>query len=592
MTKQIDIDPITFEVIKNALASIADEMALVLMRSAYSPVVRDTMDYSTALCDREGRVVAQGLTLAVQLGAFPDIMRKIVENFRADTHPGDVFIANDPYGSGGQHLPDIYVVKPIFHDGALEGYATTMAHHSDVGGIAPGSVAMHATEIFQEGLRLPLLKLYERGEENRTLFKIIERNTRQPIEVLGDLRAQLAACHAAERGLTEILVKYGSVPLKAYIEALHDHAERLMRAEIAAIPDGRYSYTDYIDGFGEEPEPIAIAATLEVRGETFTVDLTGTSPQVAAAINCPIAMVNSVCYGAIRCIGSRDIPNCEGYMRPITVVAPVGTIVNPLEPAACAARGVIGYRVFDAIMGALAQVVPDKVIAASEGGPSLFSIGGSHKGKPFVLTEVMVGTWGARAGRDGIEGISNPMANLSNQPVELIEAALPLEIIRYGLNPDSGGPGKYRGGLGCVRDFRIRAREASLTLRSDRRDHPPYGLLGGAPGGSSNNTLGEGAATRVLPSMPMEAFALKDGDVFRHVAAGGGGFGHAAERDPQRVLDDVIDEKVSIEAAREHYGVVIDAERSAVDGPATEKLRRHMVRQSPEPSKAAAAPMT
>ena len=309
--------------------------------------------------------------------------------------------------------------------------------------------------------------------------------------------------------MTELLVKYRAVPLHAYIEALHDHAERLMRMEIAAIPDGRYRYTDYIDGFGEEPEPIAIAVSLEVSGETFTVDLAGTSPQVAAAINCPIAMSKSVCYGAIRCIGSREIPNCEGYMRPISVVAPEGTIVNPLSPAACAARGVIGYRVFDAIMAALAQVVPDKVIAASEGGPSLVSIGGYHQGKPFAMTEVMVATWGARAARDGIEGISNPIANLSNQPVELIEASLPLEVIRYGLNPDSGGPGEFRGGLGCVRDYRIRSAEASLTLRSDRRDHPPYGLRGGEPGGPSTSSLGEGTQSRALPTMPMEAFTLK-----------------------------------------------------------------------------------
>ncbi len=576
MTERFEFDPITFEVIKNALASIADEMALVLMRSAYSQVVRDSMDYSTALCDRDGRVVAQGLTLAVQLGAFPDLMRHVVEAFGADTQEGDVFIANDPYGSGGQHLPDIYVVKPIFVDGELEGYATTMAHHCDVGGIAPGSVAMHATEIFQEGLRLPLLKLYEGGVENRTLFKIIEKNTRQPVGVLGDLRAQLAACHAAQKGFTELLVKYGVSALNAYLEALHDEAERLMRMEIAAIPDGRYCYTDYIDGFGDEPEPIAIAVALEVAGENFTIDLTGTSPQVAAAINCPISMSNSSCYAAIRCIGSRDIPNCEGYMRPITVVAPPGTIVNPLPPAACAARGVIGYRVFDAIMAALAQVVPDKVMAACEGGPSLFSIGGTHEGRAFALTEVMVGTWGARAGRDGIEGISNPIANLSNQPVELIESALPLEIIRYGLEPDSGGAGKYRGGLAFVRDFRIRTGEATLTVRSDRRDHPPYGLLGGEPGTPSINKFNDGAGERVLPSMPMEAIALKKGDVFRHVGAGGGGFGDPAEREPQRVLDDVIDEKVSIEAACERYGVVIDPRRLTVEGPATEALRRRL----------------
>jgi len=571
-------DPITFEVIKNALSSIADEMALVIMRSAYSPVVRDSMDYSTALCDRHGQVIAQGLTLAVQLGAFPDGMRHILDEEAATAKPGDIFIFNDPYGSGGQHLPDIYVIKPIFLDGRIEGYACTMAHHSDVGGIAPGSVAIHATDIHQEGLTLPLLKLYEEGKPNRTLFKIIEKNTRQPIQVMGDLRAQLSACSIGERGFLDLLRRYGAETIHPYLDELQDQAERMMRAFIRDIPDGEYSFTDWIDGVGTEPTPLRIQVKVIVAGDEITIDLEGTSKQVAAAINCPIAMVHSSAYCAIRCITSPDIPNCEGYIRPVKVTAPEGTIINPLAPAACAARGVMGYRVFDAIMGALAQVVPERVIAPGEGGPTLFSVGGWHRGRPFVLTEVMVGTWGARAHKDGIEGISNPAANLSNQPVELIEAELPLEVVRYGLIPDSGGPGKHRGGLAFVREFKLLADEAVFTTRADRRDHRAFGLMGADAGRGSSNVLARNGEARVLPTMPMEAIALTAGDVFRHDASGGGGYGDPLDRDPALVREDVLDEKVSPAAARDGYGVVLDARSLEVDAGATERLRREMRR--------------
>ena len=567
------IDPITLEVIKNALSSVADEMALVLMRSAYSPVVRDSMDYSTALCDRDGAIIAQGLTLAVQLGAFPDAMQHLTRAYAGRINPGDIFIMNDPYGSGGQHLPDIYVIKPIFSDGALEGYACTMAHHSDVGGIAPGSTAMHATEIYQEGLRLPLLKLYEAGTPCDALFQVIEKNTRQPVQVLGDLRAQLAACAVGERGYSDLFKRYGGTAVHPYLEAIMGQAERMMREFIRAIPDGEYRFTDWIDGIGEAPEPLKIVVCVSVKGDEIDVDFSGTAAQVPAAINCPIAMVRSAAHCAIRCVTSTEIPNCEGYMRPVTIRAPEGTILNPRLPAACAARGVMGYRVFDAIMGALAQVLPDRVIAAGEGGPTLFSVGGYHQGRPFVLTEVMVGTWGARAARDGIEGISNPAANLSNQPVELIEAELPLEVVRYGMVPDSGGAGKARGGLAFVREFKLLADQAVFTTRADRRDHPPYGFAGGKPGGGSQNVLITVAGERALPTMPMEAITWRAGDVFRHISAGGGGYGDPLVRDPALVQADVLDDKVSRTAAREQYGVVLDAAGTAIDDASTRTLR-------------------
>ena len=554
------IDPITFEVVRNALSSIADEMALVVLRSAYSPVVRDAMDYSTAVCDCHGQVVAQGLTLAVQLGSFPDVMEVLLREFRDDMAPGDIFICNDPYGSGGQHLPDLYVIQPLFVDGTVHGYAATMAHHSDVGGIAPGSVAIHATEIYQEGLRLPLLKLYEAGEPDRKLFRIIEKNTRSPVQVLGDLRAQLAACRIAERGFGQLVDRYGVTELETYLEELHDFAEARMRAEIARIPDGIYRFVDWIDGVGDDPEPLPIAVTVTVDGDAIALDFAGSARQVLAAINCPMAMVRSAAYCAIRCLATDDIPNCEGYMRPIRMSAPAGTIVNPVEPAACAARGVIGYRVFDAIMGAIAEAVPELVIAGCEGGPTLFSVGGHHEGRPFVLTEVLVSTWGARAARDGVEGISNPAANLSNQPVELIEAELPLEVTRYGLVPDSGGAGRYRGGLASVREFRFLAERSEFTVRTDRRDHPPYGIAGGHPGGRSANTLIDRDGEHEVPTMPMKSFIARRGDVFRMVSAGGGGYGDPRERDPATVREDVREGKLTRAAARNLYGVVITAD--------------------------------
>ncbi len=578
MSTELRTDPLTLEVIQNALASVADEMALMVMRSAYSPVVRDTMDYSTALCDRHGRVIAQGLTLAVQLGTFPTVMRHVLEEHGDTAQPGDVFVTNDPYGYGGQHLPDIYVIQPIFVDGALEGWSATMAHHSDVGGLAPGSIAVHAREIYQEGLRMPLLKLHESGRENTTLLAIIAKNTRQPTQVLGDVRAQLAACRAGERGLGEIVRRYGADVTHAYMDELQRLGERLMRAEIAALPDGETRFVDWIDGVGDEPRPLRVEVAVRIDGDELTIDFSGSEPQVDASVNCPVGMIDAACYCAVRGIARREIPNCEGFMRPITVNAPAGTIVNPVLPAACGARGVVGYRAYDAIMGALAQIAPDRVIAAGEGGPTLIAIGGYENGRPYLTTEVIVGTWGARADKDGLEGVSNPLANLSNQPVELVEADLPLEVLRYELVPDSGGAGRFRGGLAFLREYRLRGERAVLTIRSDRRVHPPYGLFGGEAGGASANTLVADGQERALPGMPMAASDLRRGDVYRHVSAGGGGVGPALERDPVRVLEDVLDGKVTVEAARSRYGVVLGLDPPTVDETATTALRQELRR--------------
>lgn len=549
-----EIDPITVEVFQHALASTADEMALVIMRSAYSPVVRDSMDYSTALCDRNGQIVAQGLTLAGQLGTFPSIMRHLVSR-SAQMRAGDVFIANDPFDAGGQHLPDIYVISPVWHAGEIQGYAATMAHHSDVGGLAAGSVALHAREIYQEGLRMPILKLIDGGVTNEAILNIIAHNTRAPTEVLGDLRAQLAACRIGEAGLARLIAKYGVPEFRGYLEALQAMAERMMRQAIASLPNGRYSFTDFIDGYGEAPVPLPIEAVVEILDETVEIHFPDAPRQVEASLNCPVGMVFAACYCAVRQIAELELPNCEGYMRPIAIHAPEGSILNPVLPASCGARGVVGYRVYDAVMGALAQAVPERVRAPGEGGPTLISFGGYLEGRPYVLTEVLVGNWGARIGQDGAEGISNPLANLSNQPIELIEADFPLEVIRYGFVPDTGGPGEFRGGLAFCRDYRALADGMRMTIRTDRRTHPPHGFHGGHAGAPSSVIIQSGTATETtLPTMPMGAIELNNGDVVHHHSAGGGGVGSPKRRAAEAVLEDVLDGKVSSRAAREHYG--------------------------------------
>ena len=335
-------DPVTMEVVRNALGSIADEMALVVMRTAYSTIVRDSMDYSTGLCDRHGQVVAHGLTMALHLGSFPDAMQALVRSHGNDMRPGDMFVFNDPYVAAGMHLPDVYIVNPIFWDGELEGYAATVVHQIDVGGIAPGSTAVYAREIFQEGLRIPVLKLYAEGTPNKTFFDIMALNTRMPDKLAGDMQAQIAACRSAEKSFQKLVERYGSAALRQILTSLHDYAERMMRAEIAALPDGTWSFTDYLDGTGTRPEPIPLKVTVTIAGDELTVDWTGSASQLPAAINCPSPFVKSAVHLIMKCLAREDIPNFEGYTRPFRIILPEGTIVNP--DSSCRLRGTGDHR--------------------------------------------------------------------------------------------------------------------------------------------------------------------------------------------------------------------------------------------------------
>lgn len=569
------VDPITFELFKNAIFSIADEMALTIVRTSYSGVIKDNMDFSTAFCDAQGRLVAQGLTLPGHLGSIPTALAAVVNRYGDGMRPGDIYVLNDPY-EGGMHLPDIFLFKPIFHEGRRLAFSATICHHTDVGGRVPGSNASDSTEIYQEGLRIPPLKLYDAGERNETLFAMIERNVRVPVRVLGDIRAQLAACHIAEKQFLALVADYGAEQVCTLMSEVINYAERLTRAAVAELPDGTFSFEDYLDDDGIDlGRPIRLFVTLTKQGDRISADWTGTSPQVKGAINNTLSFTKAATYTAIRSVLPQDIPNNEGVFRVIEVTAPPGTIANAVPPAACAARGLTGIRMTDCCFGALAMMLPDRVFAASDGGATCITIGGyTADRQPFIYADFTSGAWGGRPWADGLEGNAHIFANLASHSVEVTEAEQPVQILAYEYMADRAGAGKFRGGAPFYREYRFLESEAILQVRSDRRQHPAFGLFGGQAGKPSMNIINPGTENRALPSK--FTTVIRKGDIFRHEIAGPGGWGDPLERDPWRVLRDVRNELVSLEAARHDYGVVIDPRAWNVDEVATRELRAQM----------------
>ena len=552
---QRNVDPITFAVVKNALDTIVDDMAFAVMRTARSPIIRDVLDYSVTMCDASGRILAQAKTVALHLGAVPDAIDVIIAKYADNVAPGDVIILNDPY-EGGMHLPDIFMFKPIFFKGRLQGFSVVIAHHCDVGGRVPGSNAADSTEIYQEGLRIPPTKLYTAGEENETLFEIIKKNVRLPDLVLGDLGAQLATCNIGERELVRLFDRYGEQGLRDYFDELLDYGERLTRKAIQAWPDGTYEFLDHIDndGFCETPIPITCAVT--VKGDRLSVDFAGSSPQVRGAINSTLSFVKSATYLSIRCALDADVPNNAGVYRCIDITAPQGSILNPNMPAPVAARALTGYRVVDCVLGAVAQIAPKKVMAAGEGGNTVIALSGyvENSIEPYILVDMINGAWGGRHNKDGIEGVTNPSQNMSNMPIETLEARYPIVMEAYGFATDSGGAGEYRGGLGLVREYRILSRDVVAQIRSDRAVHAPYGLFGGKPGACSANYLRVNNELQPLPSK----FTMNLGRdaVIRHEQAGGGGYGDPLKRSFELIEQDLANGKITQAYAELHHGVV------------------------------------
>ena len=566
-------DAVRLELMKNAFAAIADEMAATVIRTARSSVIKEAMDFSTGLLDPKGNLVAQGLCLPVHMGSFPPTLATVLAKFGDDIHPGDVFALNDPYEGSGLHLPDIFVFRPIFHEGRLLAFAAAIGHQTDIGGRVAGGNACDNTEIFQEGLRLPPLRIVERGRPVEAVFDILRLNVRVPDTVLGDVKATIAACLRGERAFLVLAQKHGADAITADMAALLDYSEALTRAEISAFPDGEWTFEDFLDDDGFSQEPIRIFVRLTKQGSNITADFTGTSPQVKGSINLPIAMTKSSVYACLRSVMDPSVPTTSGFMRPITVVAEPGSIVDPISPAPVAARGLTSMRVTEAVWGALAGMLPQKVFACGAQGDFGVTIAGYRaERRPFVLLEFLFGTWGGRPNKDAIDALSSLAVNYSNTPVEIVEREQPIRIEEYGFRTDSGGAGRFRGGLGMVRQYRLTdVDEAVLQVRSDRQKFRPFGLEGGAPGAHAGNYLtGADGSREALPGKFMRTF--RRGETYRAELAGGGGWGDGFTRAPERVLQDVRDEKVSLASAARDYGVVIAADGS-LDMAGTDRLR-------------------
>jgi N-methylhydantoinase B len=557
-------DPATFEIVKNSFYKIAEEMRVVLAKTAYSPLLKSAGDYSCGVFDAQGEMVAQGPDLPIHLGSMPDAVRAVVAAFAADVHDGDVFLHNDPY-FGGSHLPDVNVVRPAFHEGRLLGYACLRAHWPDVGSATPGSYGA-VTEIFGEGLRLPPLRLFNRGALNVDLEKIILANVRTPDERKGDLGAQLAATLRATVRLKALAERYGSGAVIGYMTQVMDYSDRLMRAALTDLPDGEGAFEDLCDGDGIADDDKGRDAQFRIRlsvkksGDRLIVDFAGTDPQVKGPMNAPLSVTASGIFCGLKTAVDPNnlIPPNSGCWRSIEIRARKGSVVNAEFPAPVVyANHEMSHRVADMVMGALASFLPRQVMACSQGTSAILTLGGvdPRSGRHYVSYETVKGGYGARPNKDGINCIASGISNTMNTPVEIMETAFPVRVERYEVNPDSGGPGCYRGGCGARRVWRLLdGADATGALCMERMTSPPFGLLGGEAGAAAvvRLTTPDGI-TRDLPSKG--AFAAPAGSVVDMITPGSGGFGPVAERDPAAIGRDLLDGYVSAAAARRDYGI-------------------------------------
>jgi N-methylhydantoinase B len=537
-----DLDPVELEILRNQLESVAEEMGQVLIRGAYSPNIKERQDCSTALFDAEGRLVAQAEHIPVHLGAMPEAVAAVRE---LDPRPGDVFVVNDPF-EGGTHLPDVTLVSPLApdeSDGEIVGYAVSRAHHADVGGMSPGSMPAGAREIYQEGLRLPPVRLAEDGEIVEDVRDLLLANVRTPDERRADLRAQMAANDRAEERLGELLADHGDRLLAAF-DAVVDYSRERIESELVDLPDGEYAATDFLEGDGIGDDDVAVEVAVEIDGSSLAVDFSGTAEQVPGNLNAPLSVAKSAVYFAVRCVTDPEIPPNHGCYAPVSVSAPEGSLLNPTPPAAVVGGNVeTSQRVTDAVFRALADAAPDRVPAEGQGTMNNLIIGsreGGTRDGGFTYYETIGGGFGARSTKDGMDGVQVGMTNTLNTPVEALEAEYPLRVERYALRPDSGGAGEFRGGLGLERSVTVEV-DATVSLLTERRRHAPKGRDGGKPGALGRNRIG---GERVSAKTTREVHA---GTTVTILTPGGGGYGDPSERDEVARERDAEDGKVTDE---------------------------------------------
>jgi N-methylhydantoinase B len=551
------IDPILLEIMRNRWRGIAEEACAAMIRSSYSPNIRDRFDCSTALATPAAEIVAQAeVGTPLHLGIMPSILRAVLTKFPiTELGPGDAVLTNLPYPEGPGHLPDVSMVSPVYVDDAPLALVATTAHHVDMGGLAPGSMPFGVSEIYQEGLQIPPVRIVEGGEFVQPILELINKNVRTQREVRGDLMAQWAAAETGQRRVRELFARHGCKQIEETMTAVLDHAERSMRAGIAAMPDGTYAYEDFLDDDGFSDDPIKIRVVLTIDGDQLTADFSDSAPQVTGPMNARSSAACACVYYVAKALVDPDLPSCAGAHRPIEVIVKEGTILQAHFPAAIGNANILtDQRVVDALLGAFYQVVPDRVCAACSGEMNLINLGGldQRSGENFNFVETVGGGQGANHDLDGSDGVQNHLTNTQNTPIEVIERQYPIRITRYELIPDSCGAGRQRGGCGIRREFHFLGDKATLTVGADRRKFTPWGLEGGGNARGAHATLtSSDGETRELPTKVMAT--LQHGDTLSVETPGGGGWGKPSERDPESVAAELDDGLITQDYASTHY---------------------------------------
>ncbi len=552
------IDPVTLEVVNNAMVGVAEQMAATILRSSYSTVIREMLDYSTAVFDLEGRIIAQSCRIPIHLNSMSRSLRTTLDEVFpiAEWHPGDIIVTNDPY-KGGQHLPDVQTFLPVFAGDEPVAICGALGHHLDIGGMRPGSYAGDAVEIFQEGLRIPPIKLFEGGTINERLFAMIAANIRQPAMTIGDLRAQAAALEIGRDGVLELIARYGVPTIMDCLDEAIAASEGRLRARLRELPSGTYESHYFIDDDGVLDQPIRIVTKVTIDDDAIHIDFTGTDSQRRSPINATLSSCESAVYFAILSIIDPTIPANYGVYKPIEITAPEGTVVNALPPAPVVGRNAITHTIVNSLMRALSEVIPERITAAYYGMSNVHVLAGDGSGDrdSWIFFDIEVGGWGARRNKDGLDCYSQGIHNLANTPIEMVEATYPLRFTRYELLPDSGGAGRQRGGLGVRRDIEFLDESGSLDTQFDKFTVAPFGLFGGKDGATGRLVVNPDGPDPVELRSKTVNHPLNKGDVLSMHTQGGGGYGPPAERDADALARDLREGKVSAATAEKDYGV-------------------------------------
>ena len=568
-------DPILFEVIRNALVEATEEMSVSIQRSAFSTNVKTRLDYSCAFVDSQGRMVAQAFCQPAHLVTIGRLVPRAVREYGAENLvPGDMLVVNDPHRQAS-HLNDIFLIAPFYHRGELVGYLSNCCHHVDVGGGAPASIGAFR-EIYQEGIILPVVKLVSRGEVHPGLWKMILANVRAAKEVAGDLRAQIAANNMGMRRLTALLDRYGKETLDFYIERLLEYTARRIEGELEKLPQGTYEAEGRLDDDGITDRPVQLKAKVTLDGRKIGFDFTGTDPQRSAPMNSNLTQTFTACVYVLKCLVDPDIPVNEGFYQPIEVTAPKGSALNARHPGAIVGGWEVSMRLCEVLFKALSRAVPDRVPAGTKGMICHVGFGGEdpRTGDYYTFLETLAGGYGGRIRSDGPDAVQTHIQNTQNAPIEETELNYPVRITRYNLIPDSEGAGRFRGGLGLCREYVFPEHEPVFTTLADRAKFPPWGLFQGGEAQLARYLSISNGEPRKLPSKGTASVGL--GEHVRVETCGGGGYGPPWERDPELVLRDVREEKISPARARDAYGVAVDTERWTVDLAETARLRQQL----------------